>query len=240
MILASGHARFFGREVSPREVVLFSPGCAIDAVGLPDARTTHFLLPGDRIVTAAADLGVDLMRSPRALVISPGVDRLHHLQTIRERVDEIVDHRDLATWPEVEEELAETFLGLFDVAARGEWWSMPRSRAGVEHALQTRSYICSKAPDELDLDSLADDLGITRHHLNRCFRKHYDVSVHEFVNRWRLHLARGLLLQDGPTTRVTEVAYSCGFHHLGRFAAEYRELFSETPSETLKQVARQS
>ena len=240
MVLASGHARFFGREVSSGEVVLFPPGCAIDAIAFPEARATHFLLPGQRIAAAAADFGIDLIRLSRTLVTSPGVDRLHHLQTIRDQVDEVVDRRDPTAWPEVEEELVETFLGLFDVAARGEGWSMPPSRVGVEHAIRTRNHICSRAPEELDLDSLADDLGITRHHLNRCFREHYAVSVHAFVHLWRLHLARGRLLEDGSTTSVTEVAYACGFHHLGRFSAEYKQLFDETPSETLKRVSPQS
>jgi len=34
---------------------------------------------------------------------------------------------------------------------------------------------------------------------------------------------------------VTEVALSCGFNHLSKFAKSYRERFGELPSETLAQ-----
>ena len=37
---------------------------------------------------------------------------------------------------------------------------------------------------------------------------------------------------------VTEAAYFCGFNHLGRFATEYRQLFGESPGQTLNQAAQ--
>jgi AraC-like DNA-binding protein len=48
----------------------------------------------------------------------------------------------------------------------------------------------------------------------------------------RLELARKDLAQDGAT--VTSVAVACGFGSLGRFAADYKARFGESPSETLR------
>ena len=49
----------------------------------------------------------------------------------------------------------------------------------------------------------------------------------------RLAAVREALLAPSNGTSVTEIATSFGFAHLGRFAAEYRRLFGETPSATL-------
>lgn len=51
----------------------------------------------------------------------------------------------------------------------------------------------------------------------------------------RMHLARrSLLASSGETTSVTAIAMDNGFWELGRFATEYRALFGESPSMTLR------
>ena len=51
----------------------------------------------------------------------------------------------------------------------------------------------------------------------------------------RMHLAhRALLLAEPGSTSVTDVATDHGFWELGRFSVEYRQLFGETPSATLR------
>ena len=51
----------------------------------------------------------------------------------------------------------------------------------------------------------------------------------------RLNLVRRVLRELGPAdTTVSRVAGRHGFTELGRFAGEYRALFGESPSETLR------
>ncbi|MNR39034.1 HTH-type transcriptional activator RhaS [compost metagenome] len=47
----------------------------------------------------------------------------------------------------------------------------------------------------------------------------------------RLDAARAQL-RRGDAHSIAEVALRCGFAHLGRFSAYYRERFGELPSET--------
>jgi transcriptional regulator GlxA family with amidase domain len=56
------------------------------------------------------------------------------------------------------------------------------------------------------------------------------------LRRVRLAQARADLEAPGPNTSVTNVAYDCGFSHLGRFAQEYARRFGESPSETLRRA----
>ena len=51
----------------------------------------------------------------------------------------------------------------------------------------------------------------------------------------RMHLAnRALLRADAASATVTAIATEHGFWELGRFSVEYRSLFGEPPSVTLK------
>jgi AraC family ethanolamine operon transcriptional activator len=51
----------------------------------------------------------------------------------------------------------------------------------------------------------------------------------------RLSRARGALLSaDASLTTVTAIATGFGFLELGRFSVEYREIFGESPSQTLQ------
>jgi len=55
----------------------------------------------------------------------------------------------------------------------------------------------------------------------------------------RMQLARRSLLSADPAIKtVTEIATAHGFGELGRFAVEYRTLFGESPSATLKRPSQ--
>ncbi len=57
-----------------------------------------------------------------------------------------------------------------------------------------------------------------------------------FMKQRRLETVRGQLLtarDEGKT--VTVIAMEYGFFHLSQFAADYRKMFGETPSETRRQ-----
>jgi transcriptional regulator GlxA family with amidase domain len=56
-----------------------------------------------------------------------------------------------------------------------------------------------------------------------------------YLRRLRLHHVHAELAANSPNSlTVTTVAGRWGFVHLGRFASQYRQLFGETPSETLR------
>ena len=70
------------------------------------------------------------------------------------------------------------------------------------------------------------------------FHEFLGVTPMHYVRRARLQRVHDRLCRAGSETSVTEAAVSCGFTHLGRFSAEYRKQFGESPSETLRRNCR--
>lgn len=70
--------------------------------------------------------------------------------------------------------------------------------------------------------------------LEYAFNKIYGLSPKRFLTVLRLNKARKQLLGSSAyDVNVTNIAMSCGFRHMGRFAAEYKSMFGELPSQTL-------
>jgi transcriptional regulator GlxA family with amidase domain len=92
-------------------------------------------------------------------------------------------------------------------------------------------------PEPLTITDLAAAGHISVRRLQAGFRRHVGVSPMGYLRRFRLNRAHELLGRgDAGTTSVTEVAMTCGLRHLGRFAAEYHDLYGETPSQTLHRL----
>lgn len=84
------------------------------------------------------------------------------------------------------------------------------------------------------LGGLAERLGISARALQAGFRRYRKTTPLSFARAHRLARARELLQDAPPGTRVTDVALEVGYAHFGRFAAEYRARYGESPSSTLR------
>jgi transcriptional regulator GlxA family with amidase domain len=96
--------------------------------------------------------------------------------------------------------------------------------------------LADRLQDSWSVERLASALGLSCRTLHRVVRRELGVSPMVLLRRVRLAQARADLEAPGRNTSVTNVAYDCGFSHLGRFAQEYARRFGESPSETLRRV----
>jgi transcriptional regulator GlxA family with amidase domain len=82
---------------------------------------------------------------------------------------------------------------------------------------------------------LARATGVSARALQKAFQRSGHPPPMTYLRRLRLHRARAELAAHGPNElTVTAVASHWGFLHMSRFAEQYRQLFGESPSETLK------
>ena len=81
---------------------------------------------------------------------------------------------------------------------------------------------------------LARATGVSARALQKAFQRAGQPPPMTYLRRLRLLKARAELAAIARTNTVTAVATHWGFLHLSRFAEQYRQLFGESPSETLK------
>jgi AraC-like DNA-binding protein len=98
----------------------------------------------------------------------------------------------------------------------------------------------------LHLAEICAAIGASERTLRISCMEHLGMGPIRYLWLRRMHLTHRALISAVPgTSTVTKIATDNGFWELGRFAVEYRALFGEAPSETLRRLptemrARQS
>jgi len=87
--------------------------------------------------------------------------------------------------------------------------------------------------EPLTLGRLCQVAGVGARCLQKTFEYRRGVSPMRFVTERRLASAFVRLDHAAPDASVTRIALELGFDHLGRFAQMYRQVFGESPSQTL-------
>lgn len=96
--------------------------------------------------------------------------------------------------------------------------------------ISVKEKILERLSDEqLSVESLAEDIGISRVHLYQKVSGLTGLSVNELIRKLRLQRAAQLLGQQwGP---VSHVAYEVGYSNLSYFSKVFKEEFGMLPSE---------
>ena len=126
--------------------------------------------------------------------------------------------------------------------------------AGQPHHSQSRANECASVPksvrraeafiaehalEPLHVSDIAAAAGVPVRTLLHNFKSFRDTTPMQRVREVRMDQSRELLMQAGENDRVADIALSCGFVNLGRYAKVYREKFGEAPSETLRKASPQ-
>ena len=113
-------------------------------------------------------------------------------------------------------------------------------------SFRARSYMVKEIIDWAmsrpdDPPSIADiclHFNVGRRLLNYTFLEVLGTNPLNYLRSMRLNGVRRDLRKAGSSTSIKEVAGRWGFWHLPRFSEEYRKLFGELPSETLRHASR--
>jgi AraC-like DNA-binding protein len=87
----------------------------------------------------------------------------------------------------------------------------------------------------VDLDTLAQEAGISRFHLLRAFKREYGLPPHAYQVALRVAKAQRLLRRGLP---LAQVAVDCGFTDQSHFTRHFKQALGVTPGRFARDVAR--
>jgi len=112
-----------------------------------------------------------------------------------------------------------------------------RSRLRDVAVRRAEDYVIAHAASAPTVANLCMLTGASERSLQTAFKERFGVSPKTFINAVRLN---GVRRELRTAARVGDVANRWGFWHMGQFAADYKRMFLELPSETLDRVRRDS
>lgn len=88
------------------------------------------------------------------------------------------------------------------------------------------------------LADLEQNLGYSKEHMARTFKKTYQITILDHINILRCNYANNLLMN--PNMRIQEIAQEVGFEEASYFAKIYKTYTGITPSEYRKRTKMKS
>jgi AraC family ethanolamine operon transcriptional activator len=228
-----------GQRCKTGQVVTIDPGQEGDHMSADDYLMVGLTVDGDFFRECAAVLGgfdpEERLVGRHAITSSPAG---YHALTahLGELLDLVEAQPDLLAQPRtrrtVEQECVRRVVAVIAQSTGGdrtECWSSNRERL----VRRADDYLRACLAEPLSLLDLCRELGVSERTLHYAFQEVRGLSPMAYFRACRLNAVRQELKTAPDTATVHEIARRWGFWHTGEFAADYRRLFGELPSQTL-------
>lgn len=229
-------SRWCGTEPRRGSTVVYGPELEHLAVNQPGMRFAFAIAEVDRLRDVAAHLDTPLRPPARGRMVqfpaSPLADRFGgelaaYLRSARRGGD--LDRPG--------DDILRTMTAI--LAGQPSSGGLGRGRGIDSRTVVHRCIDHAEAVDRIvSIEELCRVAHVSERRLRTAFTEEFDKPPSEFMRTWALDRARRRLRDAPPGEQtVTSVAVGLGFNHLGRFASNYRRIFGESPSRTLRDRA---
>jgi AraC family ethanolamine operon transcriptional activator len=151
---------------------------------------------------------------------------IYLLKNPPENLDSTVDIINL------QDDIVSRLIGMMQTAVVSK---TPRPLRRADIVQIARAYMHAQIQQPLTLAEVSQAINVSRRSLIYGFQDVYGMGPMTYLKYQRLNRVRNeLRAQRGSHKTVADIANVCGFWSLGHFARNYRLMFGESPSETLK------
>jgi AraC-like DNA-binding protein len=182
--------------------------------------------------------GGDLASPKASLIVTSQAAAMAKLQRLHAAAGQLAeDAPEIIADPDAARGLAQALIeALAGCLGEGE---VREDRTALRHrSLIMRRFrrAVEEDPSEpLYITEICKTIRVSDRTLEVCCQEQLGIGPKRYLLLHRLHLAQRALHEAAPgATTVSDIATRYGFWHFGRFAGEYRSLFGESPSATLR------
>jgi AraC-like DNA-binding protein len=231
--------RLAGQDLMPDHLAVY--GLGTTSIARTEARYSWGALSlthEDLAAAGEASAGREVACSPDTRLLRPPPALLKHLRTLHAQAANLARAAPgmlaaPAVAKELEQQLTRSMISCLITGTSTGRQHLPKQHAKIVNRFL--EFLETRPDDPVYLTEICAAIGVSERTLRTCCREILGVGPMRYLWLRRMHLARQALLHaDASDATVTEVATAHGFWELGRFSVEYRCLFGESPSESLR------
>jgi len=235
-----------GRQVSKKSMMIYAPGSEIDAQSRPgfhvytlsypesllDELAQMFEIPSFRKLIESSDL----IKAKASELSKCREQTKHVLSAIKEQPLKL---NSKAMLDEMKFSLSQQLISIL-VFSRPENHK-PSYRKRNRALRRAKAYLREHGEEPVTVRDLCRVSEVSERTLRYAFLEQFGVSPKSYLLAMRLNgVRRQLSHADSSSATIADVANHWGFWHMGQFAKDYRRLFGELPSETLRREGGKS
>ncbi len=229
--------RHSGLAVAPGEIIVLHDGASLHHCTEAPCRVAAMSLTlADLAARCKAIIGRELAPAGETHVIRPDAAAMARLMALHDKASRLaMEGSPALTHPASAKALEEELVHAMIACLAGPTTTTNVVRRHAKIVARFEEFLESRQYKPVYLAEICATVGVSERTLRTCCQEHLGMGPIHYLWLRRMHLAhRALLLAEAESTTVTEIATEHGFWELGRFSVEYRSLFGETPSASLR------
>lgn len=84
---------------------------------------------------------------------------------------------------------------------------------------------------QINIKNIAESVSVSESECLRCFHKIINTTPGQYLKKYRLRTAAGLLISGDKNLKISDIALQCGFLEMSYFSKSFKEIYNITPGE---------
>ncbi len=232
--------RWFGHTVDPnvllafpvhREIEVFSrPEFSVSTISVPETILGEFFdKNGGPVLGQVLGAGEIITRLP-SIMLEKARSLVRQAIALLQKGGSLAPPHHL--YSNIQNEILSFLLEALRAAKDGQFKSRKYGGSSIECIVK---YIHGGSSEKISIADICYFAQVSERTLRNKFKRELGMSPKEFLTGYRLdRVHHELYYADISKTLVSDIANCWGFWHMGKFAADYKKLYGELPSQTLK------